>query len=124
MGFQLLLSLTPIFHPPKLIAFLDSSILAQQAMLHHSKRARNCMNCGLVYKCCIFQFISPQDSDSLGRQKPKCRGNAPENFILLGSFPICSLTTERHTGSGGDEVAVRHMMAVVAVFVTLVLGTA
>lgn len=48
----------------------------------------------------------------------------PENFILLGSFPIFSLTTERHTGSGGGEVAVRHLMAVVTVFVTLALGTA
>lgn len=57
-------------------------------------------------------------------RNPSAEEMLPENFILLGSFPIFSLTTERHTSSGGGEVAVRHVMAVATVFVTLVLGTA
>jgi hypothetical protein len=48
VGFQLSsLSLGHIFHPPKLIAFLDPSILAQQVMLHHLKKSKK------LFKLCI-----------------------------------------------------------------------
>lgn len=56
------------------------------------------------------------------RKKPACRGNAPENLILLGSFPNSRFMAVRHTG---DKVAAMQVMAVVTVIVTLVLrGTA